>query len=66
MTVNVKQALSKICNDDIFKEELYFTGGTALSFYLDHRVSEDIDIVSSKSLPYKKIIPVKLKMILIM
>ena len=57
MTVNVKQALSKICNDDIFKEELYFTGGTALSFYLDHRVSEDIDIVSSKSLPYKKIIP---------
>ena len=30
MTVNVKQALSKICNDDIFKEELYFAGATKL------------------------------------
>ena len=35
---------------------MYFTGGTALAFYLNHRVSEDIDIVSSKALPYKKII----------
>ena len=57
MTVNVKQALDKICNDEIFKNELYFVGGTALSFYLNHRISEDIDIVSSMSLPYKKIIP---------
>ena len=51
MTVSVKQALDKICNDNIFKDELYFTGGTALAFYLNHRVSEDIDIVSSKALP---------------
>ena len=57
MTVSVKQALDKICNDNIFRDELYFTGGTALAFYLNHRVSEDIDIVSSKALPYKKIIP---------
>ena len=57
MTASVKQALDKICNDSIFKDELYFTGGTALAFYLNHRVSEDIDIVSSKALPYKKIIP---------
>jgi len=57
MTVSVKQALDKICNDNIFNDELYFTGGTALAFYLNHRVSEDIDIVSTKALPYKKIIP---------
>ncbi len=57
MTVSVKQALDKICNDNIFNDELYFIGGTALAFYLNHRVSEDIDIVSSKALPYKKIIP---------
>ena len=57
MTVSVKEALDKICNDNIFNDELYFTGGTALAFYLNHRVSEDIDIVSSKALPYKKIIP---------
>lgn len=57
MTVSVKEALDKICNNEIFNDELYFTGGTALAFYLNHRVSEDIDIVSSKTLPYKKIIP---------
>jgi predicted nucleotidyltransferase component of viral defense system len=49
--------LIKFGNNELFKDELYFTGGTALAFYLDHRVSEDIDIVSSKALPYKKIIP---------
>lgn len=57
MTVDVKNTLDKICNNEIFNDELYFTGGTALAFYLNHRVSEDIDIVSSKTLPYKKIIP---------
>lgn len=57
MTASVKQALDKICNDNIFNDELYFTGGTALAFYLNHRVSEDIDIVSLKALPYRKIIP---------
>lgn len=34
-----------------------FTGGTALAYYLSHRISEDIDIVSSKSLEHRKIIP---------
>ena len=57
MTVNVKKAIEKIYNSDIFEDELYFVGGTALSFYLNHRVSEDIDIVSSKRLNHKKIIP---------
>jgi len=57
MTVNVKQALDKICNNEIFNDELYFIGGTALAYYLNHRISEDIDIVSSKSLNYKAIIP---------
>lgn len=58
MTANVKNVLDKIYNSELFKEELYFTGGTALAYYLNHRVSEDIDIVSSKTLPYKKIIPI--------
>ncbi|NOQ30549.1 MAG: hypothetical protein GQ570_05435 [Helicobacteraceae bacterium] len=57
MTINVKQALDKISNNEIFKDELYFIGGTALAYYLNHRVSEDIDIVSAKALPYRKIIP---------
>ena len=58
MTISVKQALSKIYNSEIFDDELYFTGGTALAYYLNHRISEDIDIVSSKALAYKKIIPI--------
>jgi len=57
MTVNVERAIEKIYNSDIFNEELYFVGGTALSFYLNHRISEDIDIVSSSTLNYKNIIP---------
>jgi len=57
MTANVKKAIQKIYNSDIFGEELYFVGGTALSFYLNHRISEDIDIVSSKTLNHRKIIP---------
>ena len=56
MTVNVKQALRKIYNNEIFKDELYFTGGTALAYYLNHRISEDIDIVSSLKLNHRAII----------
>ena len=57
MTANVKQVLEKIKNDKIFDDELYFCGGTALSFYLNHRISEDIDIASGFTLNHKKIIP---------
>ena len=57
MTTNVKEVLNKICNDNIFNNELYFIGGTALAYYLNHRISGDIDIVSSKVLPYQQIIP---------
>ena len=56
MTVNVKQALRKIYNNEIFNDELYFTGGTALAYYLNHRISEDIDIVSSLKLNHRAII----------
>ena len=57
MTVNVKQVLDKIKDNKIFNDKLYFCGGTSLAYYLNHRISEDIDIVSAKSLPYKIIIP---------
>jgi predicted nucleotidyltransferase component of viral defense system len=57
MTVSVKKAIEKIYHNDIFDDKLYFVGGTALAYYLKHRISEDIDIVSSSSLNHKKIIP---------
>ena len=55
MTANVKQVLQKIYNNEIFNDELYFTGGTALAYYLNHRISEDIDIVSSSKLNHIEI-----------
>lgn len=57
MTVDVKNALDKICNNEMFNDELYFTGGTALAYYLNHRISEDIDIVSARTLNHRAIIP---------
>lgn len=57
MTVDVTAVLEKIKELDIFEDELYFVGGTALSYYINHRVSEDIDIVSPKILKYENIIP---------
>ena len=58
MTSNVIAALNKIKDIEIFKDEFYFVGGTALSYFINHRISEDIDIVSPKILDYKKIIPI--------
>jgi predicted nucleotidyltransferase component of viral defense system len=57
MTSSVIKVLDKIKNSSIFEDELYFVGGTALSFYINHRISEDIDITTIKTLDYKKIIP---------
>lgn len=56
MTSNVLNTLQKIKDLDLFKNELYFIGGTALSHYINYRISEDIDIVSKNLLEYKKII----------
>lgn len=58
MTSNVISTLNKIKDLEVFNDELYFIGGTALSYFINHRVSEDIDIVSPKTLNYKKIIPI--------
>ena len=56
MTKEIKDLLEKIKDSDIFERHpLYFIGGTALSFYLDHRISYDIDIVSRAKLPISAI-----------
>ena len=57
MTANVIEALEKIKESPLFDDELFFIGGTALSYYINHRISEDIDIISAKTLNYKTIIP---------
>jgi predicted nucleotidyltransferase component of viral defense system len=57
MTSSVINVLDKIKDSLIFEDELYFVGGTALSYYINHRISEDIDIVSQNILNYQKIVP---------
>ncbi len=57
MTAKVIEALESIKSLNIFEDsDLYFIGGTALAYYLNHRISEDIDIISMEPLPYKKIV----------
>ena len=53
MTLAVKIALSKLANTSLFNKELYFIGGTALAYHLNHRISEDIDVISPTKLSYK-------------
>ncbi len=56
MTANVITLLDKIKDLEIFEDyPLYFVGGTALAYYLKHRVSEDIDIIGTAPLPHHQI-----------
>ena len=55
MTNEIKIVLDRICNNDIFYGNSFFVGGTALSYYLNHRISYDIDIAFTDKLPISKI-----------
>jgi predicted nucleotidyltransferase component of viral defense system len=56
MTNDIKELLEKIEHSEIFERHpLYFIGGTALSVYLDHRISYDVDITSTALLPISDI-----------
>jgi predicted nucleotidyltransferase component of viral defense system len=53
MTADVITLLEQIKELEIFETHpLYFVGGTALAYYLEHRISEDIDIISTVPLPH--------------
>ena len=53
MTLAVKTALSKLATTSLFEKELYFIGGTALAYHLNHRISEDVDVISPSKLSYR-------------
>ena len=49
LTKTQKEILNDLSKDKDFTSNFYFTGGTALSeFYLQHRLSEDLDFFSEK------------------
>ena len=44
MLEKTQKVLDILCHDDLFKNhDIRFVGGTALSYYLEHRLSEDLD-----------------------
>jgi predicted nucleotidyltransferase component of viral defense system len=52
MTDIAKELLSKIKDSDLFAGNSFvFVGGTALSYYLKHRISEDLDFACTDKLP---------------
>lgn len=56
MTKEIKAFLETIKTHPIFEQHpFFFVGGTALSAYLNHRVSYDIDIASTCKLPVSAI-----------
>ncbi len=54
MLKDIESLLEKFSNDDLFSE-YYFVGGTALAYYLNHRISYDIDFVKLKKLNVAKL-----------
>ncbi len=56
MTERIKELLPSIENHQIFKKnDFRLVGGTAMSYHLDHRISEDLDFCILGELPLKDI-----------
>lgn len=56
MTNEARELLEKIKNHPLFDaDNFFFIGGTALSVYLNHRVSYDVDIACTHKLPISQI-----------
>jgi len=56
MTERIKELLPYIQNHPIFeKNDFRLVGGTAMSYHLDHRISEDLDFCILGELPLKDI-----------
>ncbi len=50
-TVTQQKAFDSIASNSTIKENFYFTGGTALSiFYLQHRISDDLDFFTESDI----------------
>jgi len=54
--------LLKLFSKEDFINDLYFIGGTALAYYLNHRISYDIDLISTKKLNFNKLLALNIKL----
>lgn len=58
ITLQQEKFLTFFASQPVLAKDFYFTGGTALSkFYLQHRLSEDLDFFSEKEFNPKEISP---------
>ena len=56
LTANQKNILSLLANEAVIADNFYLTGGTVLAeFYLNHRLSEDLDFFSEKEIEAKAV-----------
>ncbi len=60
MLKNINILLTNLSKEELIKD-FYFIGGTALSYYLNHRISYDIDLMSDKKLLYNDLMALNLK-----
>jgi predicted nucleotidyltransferase component of viral defense system len=61
MLAKTKEVLEHIANDELFKKyDIRFVGGTALSYLINHRLSEDLDFAALELTP-KEIIEIMIK-----
>ena len=60
MIENIKELLKSFSKED-FINDFYFIGGSALAFYLNHRISYDIDLISIKKLDFNKLLALSIK-----
>jgi len=54
MLNEIESLLQKFSEDSLF-QEYYFIGGTALAYYLNHRISYDIDFIKSEKLDAQRL-----------
>jgi len=61
MIENIKALLKAFAEED-FINDFYFIGGSALAFYLNHRISYDIDLISIQKLDFNKLLALSVKL----
>jgi len=58
---NIKILLADLAKENVINN-FYFIGGTSLAFYLNHRISYDIDLISTKKLDFNKLLALNIKL----
>jgi len=61
MIENIKVLLKAFAKED-FINDFYFIGGSALAYYLNHRISYDIDLISIQKLDFNELLASSIKL----